>query len=210
MDLIRQILSAALVLTAGSAFSQKGKLAYYFDDPIVVDSASTVIIPTRYNPEFLSSSKITFWEDFYANIIFYNFKTDTYKQLFDSNTYIFGYKAYDYYYREEPKQPKNITSKWLFYRVKNVDHNQSGRIDNDDPAILYATDLHGNNLKALTTENENVLNIDIFEKQNFALIKIQRDQNNDGNFKKSDKDFYYVKLDLTTMTFGNKIEAKQQ
>ncbi|HKR04829.1 MAG TPA: hypothetical protein VJY62_09350 [Bacteroidia bacterium] len=197
------------MLTVCAAYAQKSKLAYYFDDPVVVDSASTIIIPTRYNSDFLSSNKIALWGDFYANIIFYNFTSDTYKRLFDQDTYIVGYKTHYYYYREEPKQPENITSKWLFYRVKNVDRNKSGRIDNDDPAILYVTDLHGGNLKSLTTENENVLSIDIFEKQNFALIKIQRDQDNDGDFENSDKDFYYVKLDLTTMSFGNKIEAKQ-
>jgi hypothetical protein len=209
MHLKRQLLSITLMLTICAAYAQKSKLAYYFDDPIVVDSASTIIIPTRYNSDFLSSNKIALWGDFYANIIFYNFTSDTYKRLFDQDTYIVGYKTYYYYYREEPKQPENITSKWLFYRVKNVDRNKSGRIDNDDPAILYVTDLHGGNLKSLTTENENVLSIDIFEKQNFALIKIQRDQDNDGDFENSDKDFYYVKLDLTTMSFGNKIEAKQ-
>ena len=128
MDLKRQLLSVTLMLTVCSSYAQKGKLAYYFDDPIVVDSSSTIIIPTRYNSDFLSSNKIALWGDFYANIIFYNFPTDTYKRLFDKDTYIVGYKTH-YYYREEVKQPKNITSTWLFYRVKNIDHNKSGRID---------------------------------------------------------------------------------
>ena len=39
-----------------------------------------------------------------------------------------------------------------------------------------------------------------------ALIKIQRDLNNDNNFTSKDSDFYYIKIDLTTLTFGNKIE----
>ena len=101
-----------------------------------------------------------------------------------------------------------MTPKAIFYRVKNIDHNKSGRIDNNDPTILYTSDIQGNNLRSLTTENENVVAVDIFEKQDFALIKIQRDQDNDGDFEANDKDFYFVKLDLKTFTFGNKIETK--
>lgn len=210
MNIQRHFILAFFALTVYNSFGQKSsKIAYYFGDPIVVDSSSTVIIPTRYNTDFLSSNKIALWGDFYANIIFYNFITDNHKKLFDKDTYIVGFSNHYYSYRYDTKQQNNnFTSQWLFYRVKNVDHNKSGRIDNNDPAILYVSDIHGDNLKALTTENESVVSIDIFEKQNFALLKIQRDLDNDGDFETEDKDFYFVKLDLTTLTFGNKIETK--
>jgi hypothetical protein len=92
--------------------------------------------------------------------------------------------------------------------VSNIDHNHNGKIDSDDPSMLYVSDTRGKELKVLTTENENVVNIDLFEKQNFALIKIQRDSNNDGEYNWKDNSFYFLKLDLTTLTFGNKIETK--
>jgi hypothetical protein len=209
MNRRQYIILTFFALTVYNSFGQKStKIAYYFDDPIVVDSSSTVIIPSRYNTELFSANKISLWGDFYANIIFYNFTTDSYKKLFDNDTYIVGFSNRynsDFY---NTKRQNNFTSKWLFYRVKNIDRNKSGRIDNNDPSILFVSDIHGDKLKALTTENENVVGIDIFEKQGFALLKIQRDIDNDGNFKDNDKDFYFVKLDLGTLTFGNKIETK--
>ncbi|MDR0811899.1 MAG: hypothetical protein LBN23_06485 [Paludibacter sp.] len=218
------VLFAILCLIFCPTFGQKGKLAHYFDNPIVVDSLSTIIIPTRYNSDFLSSNKIALWGDFYANIVFYNFITDSYKPLFVNDTYIVGfgrsYNTYSYnpysynqysynQYGNNPSQAKNATSQWIFYRVKNYDRNKNRRIDDKDPAILYVSDLYGNNLKPLTSENENAVSFDIFEQQNFVLIKMQRDHNNNGKFESDDKDFYFIKLDLTTMTFGNKIEINE-
>ncbi|MFY7734463.1 MAG: hypothetical protein ACOVSR_13335 [Bacteroidia bacterium] len=40
------------------------------------------------------------------------------------------------------------------------------------------------------------------------MIKIQRDANDDRNFRNSENDYYYIKLDLKTLTFGKKIEIK--
>lgn len=204
------IIFLALAFTILTVSGQKSsKTGQYFEDPIVIDSLSTIIIPTRYSSDFLTSNKITFWGDFYANIIFYDFKTDSYKKLFDKDTYIVGFISNNSNRANYMKpQIKNITSKVMLYRVKNVDHNKNGRIDDKDPAILYVSDLQGNNLRSLTAENENVVSVDVVEKQDFALIKIQRDQNNDGDFKSDDKDFYFIKLDLNTNTFGHKIEIK--
>ena len=61
-------------------------------------------------------------------------------------------------------------------------------------------------LKALTGDSENAVSIDVFDKQGFALVKVQRDSDNNRKFESKDKDFYYIRLDLNTLTFGNKIE----
>ena len=195
--MIRSIFVFIIVLAGLHSSGQSFKSALYFDDPIVIDSASTVIIPTKY-----SSDWSKFGSDEYANIIFYNFKNDTYKRLFEQDTYILPYD------KKRDKEQKIHSSKYLLLRVKNVDHDKNGKIDDGDPAILYACDLKGENLKALTTENENVLEFTIFDKQNFALIKIQRDLNGDRNFKGDDKDYYYVKLDLNSLSMGSKIEIQ--
>ncbi|MCE3226790.1 MAG: hypothetical protein K0S32_1341 [Bacteroidetes bacterium] len=190
------------------SFSQKSSPSYYLDNPTMLDSASTIIIPTRYNSDFLSTNKIASWGDYYSNIIFYNFVNDSYKKLFEKDTYIAGFNSHYYSKYDMSNQKKNSTAKLFFLRVKNVDHNQSGRIDSYDPTLLYICDHLGNNLKSLTTANENVLSIEIYEKQNFALVKLQRDYDKDGDYENEDKDFYYVKLDLNTLTFGTKIEIK--
>lgn len=185
------------------------KLPRYFGEPSVSDSASTIIIPIRYNAELLSANKIALWSDFYSNVLFYDFKADTYKKLFEKDTYIQGFirgqNAYNRFERDHAKL-ENASSNWIFYFVKPVDYNNNGRIDNDDPSILYVSDRSGNKLKALTTDSENAVSIDVFNKQGFALLKMQRDSDNNRKFESKDKDFYYVRLDLNTLTFGNKIE----
>lgn len=207
----KTLLFLAFSALMSSQLSAQGssKMGYDFEKPVLVDSTSTLLIPTRYSADFLSSSKMTMWGDFYANILFYNFVTDSYKKLFEKDCYIVSFtkRQYGYYYNAEPKN-ENITSKLLFYVVHNVDHNKSGRVDHYDPAILYVSDLHGENLKALSTENESVVNLDFFEDQGFILVKMQRDADVDGDFEREDRDYYYVKLDLKTLTFGNKIETK--
>jgi hypothetical protein len=209
MNTKRFIVASIGVLTLCSAYGQKDKSACYFDSPIVVDSLSTIIIPTKYSVGlFSSNNKIALWGNYYANIIFYNFITDSYKQLFEKDTYIVRFSENYYKMPLQNKSPKNTSLQWIFYMVRNFDRNRNGHIDEHDPAILYMSDLYGDSLKSLTSENENVINFEIFEKQNFVLIKIQRDQDNNGKFNDDDKDFYFIKFDLTTMAFGNKIELK--
>jgi 5,10-methenyltetrahydromethanopterin hydrogenase len=69
------------------------------------------------------------------------------------------------------KGKSNQTAKWIFYRVKDFDRNRNNKIDEKDPNILYISDVYGENLKALTSNDENVVDFDIFEDQNFVLIK---------------------------------------
>jgi hypothetical protein len=175
----------------------------------MTDSSSTLMIPTTYDVGLFSSNKIALWNNYYANIIFYDFKTDSYKRLFNNDTFIKGFtNDYHYYRYEKMGKPDNITSKWIFYLVKSIDSDKNGKIDNDDPSILYVSDKSGNGLKALTPENENVISIEFYDKQGFALIKMQRDLDKDNDFDSNDQDCYCIRLDLNTLTFGNKIEIK--
>lgn len=204
--LVLFIASSALVLAQKSH-----KVPKYFSEPFLIDSSSTVVlIPTLYNAElFSSSTKLALRDNFYANIIFYNCKTDTYKKLFVEDTFIEGFKPrYISYYEQGDRTDKlkNVSSKWIFYFVKAIDYNKNGRIDSNDPSILYVSDKNGDNLRAITSLNENAESIQIFDKQGYALIKMQRDLNNDMDFDYSDKDYYYVRLDLSNLTLGNKIE----
>lgn len=204
------IIAFTLMLSATKG-QVTSKMSYDFGHPLITDSSSTIIIPTLYETSFFSSNKLALWGNYYSNIIFYNFKTDSCKKLFQNDTYIVSLeKLYfrEYSFIENKRTNKNITPSWVFYRVMDVDRNKNNKIDSDDPVILYVSDVHGTNLKPLTSSNENVVGFEMFEKQNMALIKIQRDFNNDNNFTPKDTDYYYVKLDLTTLTFGKKIELK--
>ncbi|MES2288016.1 MAG: hypothetical protein V4547_20180 [Bacteroidota bacterium] len=197
------------ILTTNLIYGQgSSKITREFGSPIISDSSSTFIIPTVYNAGLFSSSKLALWGDFYSNVIFYNFKTDSSKKLFEKDTYIVSLNKVNYSYYSDRKPGKSLTANFVFYRIMNIDRNKNGHIDSEDPAILYVTDTHGNNLKSLTGDNENIVGFDIYEKQNIALVKMQRDFNNDGNFNSKDTDYYYVKLDLDTLVFGKKIELK--
>lgn len=186
-----------------------GKLPRYFADPIIADSTSTVMIPIRYNVDLMNSSKIALWNDFYANIIFYYYNTDSCKRLFKDDTFIREFTNNNSFYPyERYNKNKNTCSKWIFYFVKPTDYDYSGKIDDDDPSILYVSDKNGNGLQAITPANENAVSIEIFDKQGIALIKMQRDSDKDNDFEYNDKDFYYMRLDLNTLTLGKKIEIK--
>lgn len=205
---IAVLLGLTIITTNG--LCQKGPTRY-FGEPILTDSASTLFIPTRYNEEFLSSNKIAFWGDYYANIVAYNYKTDTYKKIFDKDTFIESLRSSNYNYLYSARTTdkiKNVTARWIFLLVKLKDTNNSGRIDEKDPSILFAVSTDGQTLKQLTDETENIVSFDNFEKQGFLLIKIQRDTNNDKSFKADDKEFYFKKINLADLTLGKGIEIK--
>jgi hypothetical protein len=207
-----KLFAIILILISLPIFAQKSdKLPRYFADPILVDSLSTLMIPTRYNADLLSSSKIALWNDYYANIIFYDFRTDSSKRLFEKDTFIKGFSNHSnsYYGSEQDNKLKNTCSKWIFYFVKTTDYDNSGRVDNQDPTILFVSDKYGNGLKAITPSNENVVSMDVLDKQGIALIKMQRDVDHDNDFESDDKDFYYIRLDLDTLALGHKIEIQK-
>jgi hypothetical protein len=203
-----RLLLLALTIVATRGLCQKGP-ARYFGEPILTDSLSTLFIPTRYNEAFMSVNKMAFWGDYYANIIVYNFKTDTYKKLFDKDTFIASLRSNHYGYPNRVNDKiKNITSMWILLLVKTKDTNNSGRIDENDPTVLFAVSPDGQIIRQLTDESENVVSFDTFEKQGFVLLKIQRDSNNDKSFKTEDKEFYFRKVDLTDLRLGEAIEMK--
>lgn len=179
-----------------------------FDVPVMVDSASTLIIPTRYNTALFTSNKLALWGDVYANIIFYNFRTDSSSRLFEKDTYIMGFNSFNRYLYANTVL-KYFTNQHILYRVKNNDFNANGRIDDKDPAVLYVSGINGMDLKAITKPDENVVSYELYEKQNFALLKVQLDSDGNKSFDSDDVTFYYVKLDLNTMKLGNRINLNQ-
>src|SRR5258706_13766236 len=86
MKKVASIISLGLTILTADGQSQKGP-DRYFGEPVLTDTLSTLFIPTRYNNDFFSSNKIAFWGDYYANIVVYNYKTDSYKKLFDKDTF---------------------------------------------------------------------------------------------------------------------------
>lgn len=202
-------LSVALMFMISAAICQRNeKASRYFVDPVLTDSSSTIFFPVRYNDEFLTGNKIAFWGYYYANVVVYDIKADTYRKLFDTDTFIeaFNYGSNAGYVHGA--RAKNITAKWVFLMVKSKDHNNSGRIDENDPSILYAATRKGEGLRQLTDEAENVVALDIYEAHGYGIVKIQRDSNKDRSFKNADKDYYFRKINLSDLTLGKPIEIQ--
>ncbi len=204
------LFSIVLLLVSTAGFGQKNdKDIRYFDEPIVTDSLSTLMIPIRYNASFFSSNKLAYWNDYYANVLFYNFKSNITKKLFQEETFIKIPTDNSNKFYAERNTKKLSTDKWIFFFVKNIDSDKNGKINNDDPTILYVSDKQGNDLKPVTPDNESVISLDTFEKQGFILVKMQRDLNKNNKFEDDDKDFYFLRFDLTTLKAVDKIEIKQ-
>lgn len=203
-----KILSVGLLLLwAGVSVGQelKFKRNISLRNAVLTDSASTLMIPVDLHE--LASSKSVDVNYTCANLIFYNFNTDSSFKLFEQNTCIMFYQTYDFDFTLREIRNRNILRNWILYRVKNVDSDKNGKIDSGDPDILYCSDIHGGNLRQLTTAQENVVSIEVYHEQSFALITLQADMNQDGNYDKDDRQYSYVKLDLATLTLGKKIES---
>lgn len=202
------ILITLLLISAGVVFGQEfGKLkrGFHMRDGIITDSASTIMIPV--DGQRLSSGKLTDQNYFCVNLVFYDFVADNSFKLFNQETYIAYLRYYQNYSGRDKRNP-GIVKNWILYCVKNVDSNKDGKIDSDDPDILYSSDIHGKNLKQLTTEQESVASIHVYHDQGFALLTMQRDSDKDGSYKTDDKEYFHIKLDLATLSLGKKIESK--
>jgi hypothetical protein len=208
MKKIVLIISLALIVPTLKGQSHKSP-ARFFGEPILTDSLSTVFIPTRYNEDFLASNKIALSGEYHANIVAYDFETDSYKKLFETDTFIESFRSNNDYTRySATTKPNNITSEWVFLLVKSKDANNSGRIDERDPSILFAVSPNGQNLKQLTDEKENVVSFQTFDQQGFILLRIQKDSDGDKSFKNEDKEYYLKKVSLSDLAVGNGIELK--
>lgn len=207
MKKITLFILLSLFVLVQQGMCQRGKGVKYVGEAIMTDSSSTLFIPILYHEDLLSSNKLAVGNDYYANFLVYNFVTDSYKKLFESDTFIESFKgntSFRLFGAQETKQ-NNRTRDLVFLLVKANDYNGNGRVDENDPTVLYITTVKGENLKRITEENENVVSVQLFEEQGFALIRFQRDTNGDKSFKWEDREFYFRKINLTDLTLGKKI-----
>jgi hypothetical protein len=192
-----------IILPISYAVSQDKKHGPRLDDPYLVDTTSTMFFPIRGN----DGPKVSMFMEHISNIVVYDFTKDTYKRLFNQECYIkqtllFPTVTTSHY---TPAR-RAVNPKMVFYIVKESDTNGSGRIDERDASILYVSDARGENLRAITTSDVNVINLSFYEKLGFALIEIQRDSDGDKSFKSEDKGSYFQKISLSDLSLGKPIE----
>jgi hypothetical protein len=165
-----------------------------------IDSSDYFIVPVRGGEDGASNSKLLWSPGKYTNIIVYNAARDEAKRVFDEN------QAIDAYYEDGAALNAKF-DRVLFYKVMSSDYNGDGKKDWKDPGILWVSNVKGNDLKQVTAEGEELESIQIFAKEGYALLRLSPDTNGDKSIDHKDGGTYYVKLDLKTLTFGNKIYA---
>lgn len=202
---MKAILSVLLVsFSISNVLCQDKKYGPRFDDPYLVDTTSTMFFPIRGH----DGPKISMFGEHISNIVVYDFNKDTYMRLFDQECYVkqtllFPSLTTSHY---DAARKRAVNPRLVFYVVKKSDTNASGRIDERDASVLYVTDGRGENLRALTTNDVNVISLSFYEKLGFALVEIQRDSDGDKSFKFEDKIFYFQKINLNDLSLGKPIE----
>src|SRR5688500_8085327 len=93
MKMLKNLGIILIICMQCNTYAQKST-AIQLGGVIMADTSSTVMIPILYNPKFFSDKMG--WGNYYANLIFYNFKTDTSKKLFEKSTYIMSLVDYRY------------------------------------------------------------------------------------------------------------------
>jgi hypothetical protein len=197
-------LIAIIVLFTNGYGQSEVKLHKYFLSPVIIDSSSVVLIPIHYKPHVAWKQNLL-WDNHCSNILIFDTKTDSVKKLFKEDTFISRYNLVNY-----PRWQINnslYSSRWLFFFVKTSDYNKNGKLDPEDPYIIYVSDRNGDGLKPITPLDECALSIDISDEQGFAIIQMQRDSDHNNEFSYYDE-CYFVRLDLNTLTFGKKVEQK--
>jgi hypothetical protein len=184
-----------------------GKLDRYSGEPLLVDSANVVFIPLLYNESLNLSDKLAASGDYYANFIVYHVSKDSYRRLFERDTYILPFPLQNDTRSRRTTYLKVIESDRMFLAVKNNDTNRNGKIDNLDATVIFTSKIDGEEVKQLTEASDNFVKLVLFEKQGFGLMTFQRDSDQDGSFRFNDKEFYLRKLDLKTLAMGQIIEV---
>lgn len=143
---------------------------------------------------------------YYANLIVYNFNSDSYKRLFSTDTYLQLVSLPATRHGFVTANTNIIKLNRIFLFVKETDTNKSGRIDENDASVLYTVTPTGENLQALTTGKDHVISVEVYGHAEFALVQFHHDINQDGNFNFKDTEYYYRKLDLKTLKWGKEIK----
>jgi hypothetical protein len=196
-------LSVSVLAQAQRSYKNENSLG----NPILTDSTSTLFIPVLYNEQLLSSNKLAVWGGYYANLIVYNFVTDTSKKLFEDDTFVQFARSDDSNAKMYHQSMPIVQANRIFLLVKQTDTNGSGRIDEQDASVLYTISPTGENLQALSTGKDHVMGIQVYAHAHFALVTLQRDSNRDGVFNQKDQ-YYYRKLDLKKLQWGREIKLE--
>ncbi len=218
MKPITTLLFFICLITTG--FSQEAVIkTQHFERNFILLDSTYILIPIswtstgKFNDVKIESS----YDYKIKNIIFYNIRNDSCRDLFRDSMQIIRQIRdinYDRNYSEfslsiikdsihanlkpnqDDQQPKYTFNDYLLFEVINEDYNQDGKLSPDDPLYLYASKNDGTGLIQITPRFYSYKYYQFFKKENFILAVLVKDSNEDKKFDNNDKEVVY-KIDLT-------------
>lgn len=110
------------------------------------------------------------------NMLFYNSFTQEKYPLTETNLHIISFGLHREYGR-----------KMIFYRVVLNDYNGDGFFNDDDPVVLFVSDLYGQNFIQVTSDEERFLEYTYNEETKTIMIKTLIDSDSNKKFNSMDE-----------------------
>ncbi len=180
---LKQLLTFSLIFSFLTSYAQKG--GEQLGKEILTDSTSTFFFPIRGDAN--ENSKIG--NNKISNILVYDFITEEQRLLFPKDSF---YVISSWRYREV-SQFLTYIKNWIFMCAVPQ---QDVWTENCSHTMMFACDRKGNQLRQLTDASENCVDMSIYEKQGFVLLKMQVDKNKNGCINFKDDEFYYKRVNL--------------
>lgn len=169
---------------------------FEYEDPVIVDSSAfQILIPLSVvweGKNTRGSGSLKYKEEVssgYWNLLFYNAKTEETHLLTQNKMKILDILGQYERGRIFIKLSKNQ----LLYKIQDIDFNKDKKLNFEDPAFLFVSDLNGRNLQRLSPKNEDVQDLKflpIWNRTEFLMITL-RDTNKDLKFDAKDEEVWY-------------------
>ncbi|MBD0403901.1 hypothetical protein [Flammeovirga sp. EKP202] len=185
-------------LTTEQIDSILAEFKFDYESPIIIDFSNQIMIPisTELLGRRTKYSKDGYYSDDYPrywNIQFYNRKTGETRLLTEDKIRISRIHVNrDNEYEEGCK----VMKEKILYEIGDIDFNNDGKLDGEDPEYLFISENNGTNLKRISPRDEELQYFEVVPKSNQILIRTLRDINQDSIFNQQDESIWY-KAELT-------------
>ncbi|MBI5857163.1 MAG: hypothetical protein HZB42_05900 [Sphingobacteriales bacterium] len=200
MNKILSLLLVAIISNMAIAQDEPKKSEINYSDPFQVDSSEYFLIPELIDDDnkadYGKGTGYLLWGN-YANIFFYNAKTNQAKKLFNQLAIITSFASGRSYYDTKTSQyiPTNILPDHIIYLARTHNFNGDKALDSDDPVYLYLSSKNGENIRQITPSGFHVLTWTVSKDKKMILVKLMNDKTGNRKFGNGDNQLYY-RIDL--------------
>jgi hypothetical protein len=130
------------------------------------------------------------------NILFYNLISGNSYPLSTDTLHILSFAIHTEF-------PKPL----IFYRIVKKDINKDSLFNSMDPVMLYVSNLNGDTLKQITSENHQFIDYFYYPTAKKILVKTAIDSDNNKEFGINDET-NFVEMDILKPEFGKEVFSK--